>query len=168
MHGSLHRHDPSSTSCNLGKSRLSSPLMRKRYASVLFLCIASLVMMGHSVLPHHHHHTIHGESVTHHSHDHGHGDLPDHHGADHDHEGGAGHPISHADHSEYPYTLSSGQKVFEALSWEASVALQPQSLLIAALDSEHLQVKPLFKSLPTHESPHALASGLRAPPIFIA
>jgi hypothetical protein len=149
--------------------------MVKRYASALFLCIASLVMLGHSVLPHHHH----GSSevfANHHGHDHGHDDgLPDqHHDGDHgkgyahDHDGGDSHPISHADHSEYPYTLSSGQKVFEALSWEASVALQPQSLLIAAVDNEHLQAKPLFKSLPIHESPHALASGLRAPPIFIA
>lgn len=130
--------------------------MLKRYVAILLLLIANAIVIGHSMVPHHHH-----ESLT---------DLAEHHGTSHQHgeeeEQGLGGLLSHIIHQEDGFTVN--------LDVNKTFA-QPFVALVAAICtfSLHTEIPPLILHNPYEEhssysSPYYLSASLRGPPAFMA
>ncbi len=152
-------------SVSFSNNSLSSPRMLKRYTSILFLCLANLVMLGHSVVPHHHHKA---EGVV----GHDHGDHADHHvdfhhdddhGSDQGEESDHELPFSHFAHSTLAYVA--GHDCGACQQVLGGTGLLTHGLLVPDPTIQHLPDKPPTEP-PIYNSPHSLCSGLRAPPSF--
>lgn len=140
--------------------------MLKKSTAIIFLALAYATLLGHNFIPHHHHSDLH-ELTEHHQFDHhyDHDDDQDH---DHHNNFGLGHLLSHFIHSVDNFTLSGNHQF-------AKVFPNHQQLFVAGLpdnfsfDSFRFyfeQQKTTVEHL-IYFSPHAHASGLRAPPVSI-
>jgi hypothetical protein len=138
------------------------------------------MLIGHNLVPHHHHFdetvsTVNHEAIAHHHHDdhvdhsldHDHYSKDKHHDEEEDDYQGLGDLFSHVVHgSDY---LPDG----ESQTVEASVDIQ---LFVSSTKSCFIDFKPDFGESPKlrrnlsrnkiYLSPHRLPSGLRAPPLF--
>jgi hypothetical protein len=152
-------------------------VMLKKCTSFLFMAVSYAILLGHSIVPHHHHdpeHKIIGHTQDHHhaaGKDH---DGSHHHGASHQHgdngaSEGLGHLFSHFIHPSDGITSSTGQSNTFSFSKQTvtAVVLMPLDIMPDACE-----VPPLFDRPPAF---HRIlqfsfdgAFGLRAPPAFTA
>ncbi len=143
---------------NFSYLRFSMP---KKVISLLFIVTAYTFIIGHCIISHHHHDST-KELTEHHQTNH-------HHSSDED-SGDLSHLFSHFIHAADGFTTLNYHSISNTLS--------KQPLLIVAVLTEDFSlyndvgVSPLLNRPPAehliYSSPHSLASGLRAPPAFIA
>lgn len=141
-------------------------LMFKKYGSILMLFTALAILLGHNLIPHHHHDFEQSIVEHHHSDDHNHGDQGD--GNTENEETDFGHLFSNFQHGENGVTFLSSHHLANTLSKQLSP-------LIAALQDVYVfqniavcirQNAPPYIS-DYYSSQNFLPSGLRAPPFFI-
>jgi hypothetical protein len=130
--------------------------MLKKRAAILFLTLAYAILLGHNIIPHHHH--DHDEHLTeHHDTDHHHDDN-----ADND---GLNHLFAHFTHAADGFSFTTNHNITNTFSklQLSLVAVLPDNF---ALDE--FLIPPLLHKPPAEHlifiSPHSLSSGLRAPP----
>ncbi|MDZ4844761.1 MAG: hypothetical protein SH857_04340 [Chitinophagales bacterium] len=133
--------------------------MLKKYTALLFFTIAYALILGHNIIPHHHHDSNHDLAE--------HQQLHQEH--DDNHEDGLNHLFAHFVHSGDAFTFTTNHNINNVFSKQLflmAVALSDNFSL------DRFSVLPLVFSPPEKQviyiSPHSLASGLRAPPAFIA
>ena len=130
--------------------------MLKKYTAILMMFTAYAILIGHSIVPHHHHdnehHLTEHHDTEHHNHD------------DHEDEG-LGNIFSHFIHPDDSFTFTASHSISNTFSKQlfSFVAVLPDNF---ALDEFH--IPPLLHKPPEEHliciSPHSLSSGLRAPP----
>jgi hypothetical protein len=149
-------------SCTQKRKQIKFPIfaqMLKKRATILFLTLAYAILLGHNIIPHHHHDTEH--------------DLTEHHQTSHNHDSekdseDLSHILSHFIHSSDGFTFTVNHNISNTLS-------QQLFLLFAVLPDnfsvDEFIIPPLLHKPPAEHfiyiSPHSLSSGLRAPPAFI-
>ena len=119
---------------------------------------AYTILLGHNIIPHHHHDNRH--------------DLTEHHHENHNHDDEDGENLSdlfsHFIHSADGFTLAHTNSINNTFSKQVFIA-------VAALPfdfySDEFLIPPLLHKPPAERfiyvSSHSLSSGLRAPPAFI-
>lgn len=135
--------------------------MLKKYTAIIFLTVAYTILLGHSIVPHHHHQTL-SEAEVHH--------LYEHTTHNHNNNETEGHEHSphlvHIDFGEdFRNTSSTNfdfQKQIISLFNFSPFTFSLISEANFCLESRHQENTFFFYS-----SPHSLSSGLRAPPVFI-
>lgn len=153
--------------------------MLKRYTSLFFLLLAYMVMLGHNLVPHYHHdaqlaialqeHDEHGD----HHHDHYHAGQQEDSNQHADHQGESQtdfpeqshHDFAHNVHESQVYITSGDNADRDPLPTLDVCCLAPSlqtsdSSLAFRFDKPPSEPK-------TYLSPHALCSGLRAPPYLM-
>ncbi len=139
---------------------LPSCPMLKKYTAILMMFTAYAILLGHNIIPHHHHdHDEHltGQHNTHHNHDDG---------EDND---GLNHMFSHFTHAADGFSFTPNHNISNTFSklQLSLVAVLPDNFALSNFD-----IPPLLGSPPAEHliyiSPHSHSSGLRAPPAFIA
>lgn len=135
--------------------------MLKKYTAILLMTVAYAILLGHNVIPHHHH--------DHHDHDvpeHNHHDQ--HHGDDTNRED-LNHLFSHFTHSADGFNFTTSHNISNIFSKQqlSVVAVLPDNFLISKFIIPPLLYKPPAELL-IYISPHSLSLGLRGPPAFIS
>lgn len=130
--------------------------MLKKRTAILFLTLAYAILLGHNMIPHHHHDSI-EELTEHHNSDH------------HDHDTDdnlLGHLLSHIIHSADCFTFPANHNITNTFSKQqlSFVAVLPDNFSLDEFPIPPLPDKPPTEHL-LYISPHALPSGLRAPPV---
>jgi len=132
--------------------------MLKKYTALLLMTVAYAILLGHSIIPHHHHDSVH--------------ELTEHHQEHHQHDGeeesnGLSHLFSHFVHSADGFTTTQNNFNISFLQKQLSVvAVLPNNFYLKTFAFPLLKHKPPTEQL-IYISPHFLSSGLRAPPAFI-
>lgn len=117
-------------------------------------------MLGHNVVPHHHHdvehHSEHHHSDNHHDHD------------SEDEESDFGHPFSSLQHSDNGITFLNSHNFSNTLSKQlfSLIALLPQSVTFQNITVLVRQHSPPYKFV-YRSSQYLFPTGLRAPPTFL-
>lgn len=133
--------------------------MFKRYSILLLFSLAYTLVLGHSVIPHDHHKNHSTEHHHHHGNDHDHKD--DHSNSEKD----LGHLFSHYQHTgDFVIRYSADldvlkDKLVSALAVEIVAFVMEQQ-------EPYVAQPPPYDNI-FYLSPHALSSGLRAPPALI-
>ncbi|MBP6334667.1 MAG: hypothetical protein KA444_04270 [Bacteroidia bacterium] len=129
--------------------------MLKRYAPIFLLTLAYAILLGHNIVPHHHHDSKHELTEHHHSH-HQHGedegmDLSD--------------LFSHFVHSSDDFMFTAGHSFSNNVSNQmlSFDFILPDEILFTAIFVPLFRHKPPAE-LPIYYSPHSHSCGLRAPP----
>lgn len=132
----------------------------KRYTAILFLFVAYAILLGHNLIPHHHH--DHDSTAKHHSH--GHHDN----GNDENKSDDLNHILTHFMHSAEGFSFLISHNIPNTLLKQhiPLVAVLPYNFSIDELQVPHLRDKPPAVYL-VYISPHFHPSGLRAPPATI-
>ncbi|HKR05162.1 MAG TPA: hypothetical protein VJY62_11065 [Bacteroidia bacterium] len=138
--------------------------MLKKYTALLFLFIAYAILLGHSIIPHHHHDNHH-DLAEHHASNHHH--TSSHHAGDGDSED-LSHLFSHFVHPADGFTITTNQSISNTFSKQLVllVAILPADFLLTPCD-----IPPLFDRPPSEHLNYSFSNtctfGLRAPPAFI-
>lgn len=122
------------------------------------MAVAYAILLGHSIIPHHHH-----DSEL---------ELTEHHQTDHHYNEGEGseegeglrHILSHFIHSADAFTFVNTLKI--SSMFYSVIAILPYNFSFDGLLIPPLLYKPPAEHF-IYNSPHSLSSGLRAPPAFI-
>lgn len=157
--------------------------MLKKYIALLFLCISSLIIIGHDIIPHKHFdHTSDVELTLHHESGHGH----DHHHVHHhtvpssepqesdeheDEHSSLGDLFAHFIHTGSYFPESENQSVqAKVLKQTPTIASLVVPIIITKEDGSFSinQQNNCWHDKPIYISPHSLSSGLRAPPVSIS
>ena len=134
----------------------------KKCTAILLMTVAYAILLGHSIIPHHHHESAH--------------ELTEHHKEHHQHDGDQetndlSHLFSHFTHSADGFNFTTSNittNIFSSRYESGSVvAILQGNFLIAKLIIPPLLYKPPAEQL-ISISPHSLSTGLRAPPAFIS
>ncbi len=135
--------------------------MLKKYTAILLMFTAYAILLGHSVIPHHHHDTDHDLTEQHHQTEH-------HHDDDADSED-LSHLFFHFPHSADGFTCITAHNFNNTFSKRllSFVVVLPDNFLFHKFIIPPLLYKPPAEHL-IYISPHSLSLGLRAPPAFIA
>ena len=135
------------------------PQMLKKYTAILMMTIAYAILLGHSIIPHHHHDSKH--------------DLIDHQYTDHDHHNDAdsedlSHLFAHFAHSADGFIFTTAHSITNTFCKQqlSGAALLPDNFHIDKFLIPPLLHKPPAEHL-IYISPHSHSKGLRAPPAFI-
>lgn len=146
------------------------PVSKGRKIIVRFLALNPLVMMfsaytillGHSIIPHHHHQTLH-EATLHHLYEH-----TTHHHDDGEAEGHEHTP--HLVHSDFAEDFRTSASSFVVFSKQiiSLFNFSPFTFSLIAEVNSCLEIEPPKNEFLIYSSPHSLESGLRAPPVFIS
>lgn len=134
--------------------------MFKKYTAILFLTVAYAILLGHNIVPHHHHETL-SEAELHHlyehtTHHHGNGEAEGHEHSPH---------LVHIDFSEDFRTSASTTIDFP----KQIISLFNFSPLTFSIISEAnfcLASQHPENTFFIYSSPSSLAWGLRGPPVF--
>lgn len=119
---------------------------------------AYAILLGHSIIPHHHHDTEH--------------DLTEHCQTEHQHDGdkedeSLKYVLSHFIHSFDGFTTLNKHNITFSKQLVSIVAVLCGNFSLSSFTIPPLLYKPPAEHL-IYISPHSLSSGLRAPPAFIA
>lgn len=136
-------------------------MLKKRAA--IFLLTAFAIMLGHSIIPHHHHTYEHKISALQFSHEH------HDHDNDENRDDDLGHLFSHFIHpvDNFTFTTTHINNISFAKQLFLFVAVLPGNFSLKDFHIPRLLLKPPAEHL-NFISPYSLSSGLRAPPaIFI-
>ncbi len=131
--------------------------MFKQKAAFILLTIAYALLLGHSIIPHHHYSNA-RDLAEHNQSDH------QHHGEEHDNN--LGHLFTHSIHPDDDFTVSSNHKIGKLLSIKliSVVAVISTEFSFKDFDIPPLLFNPYAEQV-KYLSPHAIAYGLRGPPI---
>lgn len=153
--------------------------MFKKYIAIFLLCISNLLLVGHSIVPHHHpsdksfeatfEHTDHENHKHHSDHHHGH----HHHGhqdEDHnDNDSGLNDLFAFMNHaSDYVRNdneLPKFEQSIQEVHIDTALISSTQSLQVSV---SCLKTKQLYYRDPDYYPPPNLHKGLRAPPVFFS
>lgn len=134
--------------------------MLKKYTAILMMTVAYAILLGHSIIPHHHH-----------DHDH---EVTEHHQTNHHHDNDTdsedfNHLFSHFTHLAGGFHFTTSHNFTNTFSKQqlSDVAVLPDNFAITKFFIPPLLHEPPAEQL-IYISPHSLSSGLRAPPAFIA
>jgi hypothetical protein len=126
---------------------------------MLLMFIAYAILLGHDMIPHHHHDNE-QELAEHHQTDHHHNDNED--------SEDLSHILSHFIHSSDGFTFTVNHNISNTFTKQlvSLIAIMPDNFY------QNRFLTPLFLYKPPavnyiYVSPHSLSSGLRAPPAFI-
>lgn len=133
--------------------------MLKKHTAILLMFTAYTILLGHNIIPHHHHNTDH--------------DLTEHHQTSHNHDSeedseNLSDILSHFIHSSDGFTFTGSHNISNTISKQllSFVAVLPCNFFL-----DEFLIPPLLHKPPAEHfiyiSPHSLSSGLRAPPAFI-
>lgn len=129
--------------------------MLKKKTALLFLTLAYAILLGHNIIPHHHHDNPKKLSENHET---------DHHDHDTDNDG-LSHLLSHLIHSAAGYTFPATHNITNTFFKQqfSFVAVLPDNYSL-----DEFLIPPLLHKPPAEHliyiSPHSHPSGLRAPP----
>ena len=134
--------------------------MLKKYTAILFLIAACATLLGHSIIPHHHHETEQ--------------ELAEHFQTNHHNEGDESsrdfsHNLSHFIHSSDSFTTPTVHNIGNTFykQFRSLAAVLPADFSV-----DEFLISPSLHKPPAEQficiSPHSLSLGLRAPPAFIA
>ena len=130
--------------------------MFKKQAAIILLTIAYALLLGHNIIPHHHHYSEH--------------DLAEHHQTHHQHQGNEhdndlGHLFTHSIHPDDDFTLSSNQYIGKLFSIKliSVVAVLSNKFSFKDFDIPPLLFNPSAEQV-IYILPHSLACALRGPP----
>lgn len=132
--------------------------MSKKATALFFLTIAYAILLGHNVIPHHHHVSEH--------------ELSEHHQSNHHHDNKDGdnddndinHLLSHFIHAADGFILTKNQNSNHV--YFPLIAILPAYFPINSIFIPPIKPKPNAINV-FYLSPHSTPSGLRAPPAFI-
>ncbi len=135
--------------------------MLKKRTAILFLTLAYAILLGHNIIPHHHH--DHDHHATKH-HDTDHHDTDHHHDDDADNDG-LNHLFAHFTHAADGFSFLTNHNI-------TNTFFKQQLSLVAVLPDnfslDDFLIPPLLDKPPAEHlvyiSPHSHPSGLRAPP----
>lgn len=131
-----------------------SALMFKKFTAILIVSFAYAILLGHNIIPHHHHDSaeeIAKHHITHHDHD-------------SEHEG-LGNLLSHFVHSVDSFTLPANHIIINTFSKQllSFVGVLPNNISL-----NNFLIPPLLHNFFAEQifyiSPHSHPNGLRAPP----
>lgn len=131
--------------------------MLKKRIAILILTLAYAILLGHNIIPHHHH--------DHDEH------LSEHHGADHQHDSDADNDgvmelFAHCTHTADGFAFTSAHNFSTMFS---KLQLTFVALLLDNFAFDEFLIPPLLHKPPAEHliyiSPHSHSSGLRAPPL---
>ncbi len=150
--------------------------MFKQYIAILFLCISSFILVGHSIIPHQHvgrhdHHKV--DSITEHSkseHHHHHHHNGNHHKKHTDEQpSGLADLLAFVNHSSEYLTNNNNLHEFEQrlindhLKADVCSFNTPNEIVPTIIKG-----KPIYYRDPDYYPPPNSHKGLRAPPVFFS
>jgi hypothetical protein len=137
--------------------------MFKKYTAILFLTVAYAILLGHNIIPHHHHATL-SEAELHHFYEH-----TTHHHANGDTDGHehTPHLVHTADFGE-DFRTPTITTIDFAKQIISLFSISPFTFSLIAEANSCLENQHPEKEFLIYSSPHSLSSGLRAPPAFIS
>jgi len=133
-------------------------ILKKQIAFCL-LTFTYVLLLGHSIIPHHSH-EYEDELVAHHQTHH-------HHDDDAEAENDISHFFSHFLHSSDGFILTASYNFTNAVYKQLTVVVLPDNFSLDEFDIPPLLIIPPAE-LHIYISPHSHTAGLRAPPAFIA
>ena len=131
---------------------------------MILLFIAYAILLGHSIIPHHHHNSV-QEAELHHFHE-----PVTQHNNNSGEASGHGHSPHLVHDADFGKELRTSSKSTINFSKQLISLFKfcPLTFSLTAEANSCLQSRPPDKDFLIYFSPHSLASGLRAPPAFIS
>ena len=139
--------------------------MLKKYTAILMMTVAYAILLGHSIIPHHHHDSEH-DLIEHHHSDYQHTDHNHHNDADNK---DLSHLFAHFVHSADGFIFTTSHNFTNTFCKQqlSVLAVLPDNFLIDKFFIPPLLHKPPAEHF-VYTSPHSHSKGLRAPPAIIA
>jgi hypothetical protein len=150
--------------------------MMQNFKAGILLCIAVVVMLGHSFLPHHHHEPILGTGQAQTANDRHDSSTAHHQHSNHNHAEEHEDENPHHDHQGHNHSLDTGSSPSFLVTKNFETIAQPLVLLVVLHHTElRFQIpdepplKYILYPIPPPDRPSFFTPcGLRAPPIFMS